>query len=173
MRPSGASFKRKARTTSIRLATTMGNAPLTFDRPVKAVFSADGSTAYVLNCGPECGGTTAGRDFTPLPVASSSSTSASYSGTLPAQPPPLPHEARPPTTAVTRTLPIAGGASNAILDSATMYVVGQQPQTIGGQVFYGGNLTVLNLVSGPTNGWATASSPVSISDGQPGAPSAV
>jgi hypothetical protein len=26
-----------------------------FDRPVNAVFSADGSTAYVLNCGPECG----------------------------------------------------------------------------------------------------------------------
>lgn len=25
-----------------------------FDRPVYAVFSADGSTAYVLNCGPEC-----------------------------------------------------------------------------------------------------------------------
>jgi hypothetical protein len=34
-------------------------APLTFDRPVKAVFSADGGTAYVLNCGPECGGTKA------------------------------------------------------------------------------------------------------------------
>src|ERR1035438_5970724 len=32
-------------------------APLVFDRPVKAVFSADGGTAYVLNCGPECGGT--------------------------------------------------------------------------------------------------------------------
>ena len=34
-------------------------APLVFDRPVKAVFSADGSTAYVLNCGPECGGSSA------------------------------------------------------------------------------------------------------------------
>ena len=34
-------------------------APLTFDRPIKALFSADGGTAYVLNCGPECGGTTA------------------------------------------------------------------------------------------------------------------
>ena len=33
-------------------------APLTFDRPVKAVFSADGSTAYILSCGPECGGVT-------------------------------------------------------------------------------------------------------------------
>jgi hypothetical protein len=26
-----------------------------FDRPVNAVFSADSSTAYILNCGPECG----------------------------------------------------------------------------------------------------------------------
>jgi hypothetical protein len=30
-----------------------------FDRPVNAVFSSDGSTAYVLNCGAECGGTQA------------------------------------------------------------------------------------------------------------------
>jgi DNA-binding beta-propeller fold protein YncE len=30
-----------------------------FDRPVNAVFSADGSTAYVLNCGPQCGSGTA------------------------------------------------------------------------------------------------------------------
>jgi hypothetical protein len=32
----------------------------TFDKPVWAVFSADGSTAYVMNCGAECGGTAAG-----------------------------------------------------------------------------------------------------------------
>jgi hypothetical protein len=30
-----------------------------FDRPVWAVFSGDNSTAYVLNCGPQCGGTQA------------------------------------------------------------------------------------------------------------------
>jgi hypothetical protein len=40
------------------------NSPLTatvtgFDRPVNAVFSNDGNTAYVLNCGPQCGGTQA------------------------------------------------------------------------------------------------------------------
>jgi DNA-binding beta-propeller fold protein YncE len=27
-----------------------------FDRPVYAVFSSDGTTAYIMNCGPECGG---------------------------------------------------------------------------------------------------------------------
>jgi hypothetical protein len=31
-----------------------------FDHPVWATFSNDDSTAYILNCGPECGGTTAG-----------------------------------------------------------------------------------------------------------------
>jgi hypothetical protein len=30
-----------------------------FDRPVNAIFSTDGSIAYVLNCGAECGGTQA------------------------------------------------------------------------------------------------------------------
>jgi hypothetical protein len=30
-----------------------------FDRPVNAVYSSDGSVAYVLNCGPQCGGTQA------------------------------------------------------------------------------------------------------------------
>jgi len=32
---------------------------LTFDKPVWAAFSSDGATAYVMNCGPQCGGTTA------------------------------------------------------------------------------------------------------------------
>jgi DNA-binding beta-propeller fold protein YncE len=46
------------------LLVNTGNNPVTvtvpgFDRPVYAVFSADGSTAYVMNCGPECGGTRA------------------------------------------------------------------------------------------------------------------
>jgi hypothetical protein len=30
-----------------------------FDRPVNAVYSGDGTVAYVLNCGPQCGGTQA------------------------------------------------------------------------------------------------------------------
>jgi hypothetical protein len=46
----------------------------TFDKPVWAVFSADGSTAYVMNCGPECGGTAAGIvrvDLTQTPPVAS------------------------------------------------------------------------------------------------------
>ena len=34
--------------------------PATFDRPIGAVFDPSGTTAYILNCGPECGGSIAG-----------------------------------------------------------------------------------------------------------------
>jgi hypothetical protein len=34
--------------------------PATFDRPISAVFDPSSTTAYILNCGPECGGITAG-----------------------------------------------------------------------------------------------------------------
>ena len=41
--------------------TAAGATPVPgFDHPIFAVFTSDDSTAYVLNCGPECGGTTAG-----------------------------------------------------------------------------------------------------------------
>jgi hypothetical protein len=46
-------------TTSYALRTVTLAAPA-FDHPVWAAFSSDDSTAYVLNCGPQCGGTTAG-----------------------------------------------------------------------------------------------------------------
>jgi hypothetical protein len=48
-----------------------------FDHPVGAVFSSDGHTAYILNCGPECGGIQAsvtpfdinsGTSLSPIPV---------------------------------------------------------------------------------------------------------
>jgi hypothetical protein len=42
------------------LPGTAPTIPVTFDRPVSAVFTSDDSTAYILNCGVECGGTTAG-----------------------------------------------------------------------------------------------------------------
>jgi hypothetical protein len=38
-----------------------------FDRPVWGVFSADGSTAYIMNCGPECGGPPSGSVASPCP----------------------------------------------------------------------------------------------------------
>jgi len=138
-------------------------APLVFDRPTKAVFSADGSTAYVLNCGPECGGTTASISL--LPVAPLIFPLGQQSGLLPCNASPC---SRPPAVPIT-TIPIPGGASNALVTTTTMYVVGQRQMPDG---YFGGFLTVLNLTNNtvvPSTG--SSPNPVSISDGIPGATS--
>jgi hypothetical protein len=125
--------------------------PLNFDRPVKAIFSADGGTAYVLSCGPECGGSKS--SVTPIPTAPLIFLTGQQSGNL-------------PTTAAlaSSTINVPGGASNALLDSSTLYVVGQQKMPDG---LFGGHLTVVTL---PTNTTAASvSAPISISDGAPGA----
>ena len=143
---------------------------LTFDRPVKAVFSEDGGTAYVLSCGPECGGTTA--SVSPLPVAPMIFLVGEESGLLPTQ-----------SALNASTIATPGGASNALVDSSTMYVVGQcaaaqtltssqQPQCVasGQQTatsLFTGMLTVVTLPTASTPIAATA--PLPISDGAPGA----
>jgi hypothetical protein len=76
-----------------------------FDRPAWAVFSSDGATAYVMNCGPECGGTAASVvaiDMTQNPPA--------ISTTIP-------------------SVPVAA-ASVGIISGATLYVAGT-PLTSG------------------------------------------
>jgi hypothetical protein len=128
-------------------------APLTFDRPVKAIFSADGGTAYVLNCGPECGGTKS--SVTPIPTAPLIFLTGQQSGRLPTT---------PTGQMVSSTINVPGGASNALLDSSTMYVVGQEKMPDG---LFGGHLTTVTL---PTNmAPASVSAAVSISDGATGA----
>ena len=124
-------------------------APLSFDHPTKAVFSSDGSTAYILSCGPECSGTSSG--YTAAPVAPMLFLQGQASGLLPT------------TSALANaTVAIPGGATNALVSSSTMYVVGQQPQQVNGQTLFGGHLTVVNLASNTITGSA------SISDGTPG-----
>lgn len=142
-------------------------APLTFDRPVKAVFSPDGSTAYVLSCGPECGG--ASSSVSLLPVSPLIFLLGKNSGLLPCN---LPAVAACPNANAKPmvNIPVPGGASNALIDTSAsnrMFVVGQSPQTINGQILFGGNLTQVNLSNN------TAGSPVAISDGQPGAMSRI
>ncbi|MGH9644760.1 MAG: hypothetical protein ACRD3Q_20340, partial [Terriglobales bacterium] len=41
-----------------------------FDRPVQAYFNPDDSTAYIVNCGPECGGTQATASIQPFDLTS-------------------------------------------------------------------------------------------------------
>jgi hypothetical protein len=101
--------------------------PGTFDRPTKAVFSADGTTAFVLNCGPECGGNQASISL--LPVA----------GIIIQSGAPVPPGA---PSAVTATIPVPGGATNALQNGNLLYIAGQQPQTDG---FFAGFLSILDL----------------------------
>lgn len=113
-----------------------------FDHPVKAVFSPDGTTAYVVNCGPECGGTTAG--LTTIPITASTLNAGSYGASgiaLTAQ----------------SNIPIPNGATDAIFNGTTLYVSGQQYQASSG--LYAGYLSILNT---PGN---TVSATYSISDG--------
>jgi hypothetical protein len=101
--------------------------PGNFDRPTKAVFSADGTTAFVLNCGPECGGTQASISF--LPVA----------GIIIQSGAPVPPGA---PSAVTATIPVPGGVTNALQNGNLLYIAGQQLQSDG---FFSGYLSILDL----------------------------
>ena len=137
-------------------------APLTFDRPVKAVFSNDGGTAYVLNCGAECGGTASSVSL--LPVGAMIFTQNQASGLLPCNQPsvaPCPNSKSSPYTSIS----VPGGASNALIDSSTMYVVGQQ--LLLSDNLFTGNLTLVNLTNN------TVGSAIPISDGAPGAMSRI
>ena len=100
--------------------------PGTFDRPAKAVFSADGTTAFILNCGPECGGVQASVSF--LPVA----------GIIIQSGAPVPPGA---PTAVTATVPIPGGDTDAIQNGSLLYLAGQQLQPDG---YFAGYLSILD-----------------------------
>lgn len=131
--------------------------PLTFDRPVKGIFSEDGNSIYVLNCGPECGGNASSVSV--LPTAPFNVQDGEQSGTVPTQ------------AAVTaKTVKVPGGASNALETPAgsnnvdTLYVLGEGSKTgtlAAGQLF-SGFLTPINLTN------LTAAAPISVSDSAPG-----
>ena len=117
--------------------------PGTFDRPIGAYFSTDGSSAYVLNCGIECGGGgNGGAGVSFLPQGSL---------TINVIPTSVPYPA-----AVTNTVPIPGGVTTALSDGTTLYLAGQQLQPDG---LFAGRLTLLNLNT------LTAGAPIPISDG--------
>jgi hypothetical protein len=124
-----------------------------YDHPINATFSLDGNTAYVLNCGPECGGTTASVSF-----LQQSSLDINLVPTVD----PLSAGAPSPLTSlpVANPIPIPGGATAALSDGTNLYISGQSLQSSGAYSgLFGGNLTLLNLSS------YTAGAPISISDG--------
>ncbi len=112
----------------------------TFDHPSGAYFSTDGTTVYILNSGPEYGGTTASVTFLqlgPLNV-----------NTIPT--------AAPDASAFIANVPVPGGVTAAISDGTTLYVSGQQRQPDG---LFTGRLTTIDLAS------RTITGTYSISDG--------
>ena len=117
--------------------------PGNYDRPTGAIFSLDGSNAYVLNCGAECGGgANGGSGFSVIPQA------------------PLNINLIPTSTpypnVVTQTVSVPGGVTDMISDGTYLYAAGQQLQPNG---LFAGNLTMIPLAT------MTPAGPVSISDG--------
>jgi hypothetical protein len=89
-----------------------------FDHPVWGVFSSDDTTAYILNCGPECGGATAG--VTVLDLI---------------------------TNTVGTAIPLpGGGATMGLLSGNTLYVGGTPPGTACGSDTSAANCGTLNLI---------------------------
>ena len=131
--------------------------PLTFDRPVKGVFSEDGNSIFVLNCGPECGGNASSVSI--LPTAPFNVQDGEQSGSVPTQ-----------AALTAKTIQTPGGASNALETPGgpsnvdTLYVLGEGSTTgtlAAGQLF-SGFLTPINLTND------TAAAPISVSDSAPG-----
>jgi hypothetical protein len=111
-----------------------------FDHPVGAYFSADGTTAFVLNCGPECGGT-------------ASSVTYLQPGTLEFNNIPT---AVPDASAYLNQVMVPGGVTDALSDGVTLYLSGQQLQPDG---LFAGNLSTIALATNTVTG------KYSISDG--------
>jgi hypothetical protein len=107
-----------------------------FDHPVWAVFTSDDTTAYVLDCGPECGGTTAG--VTPVSLNTN-------------------------TAGPTVSLPGAG-ATIGLLNGSTLYVAGTPPGTACGAGTAAPTCGTLETVD-ISSMTVTSSSPTLITDG--------
>jgi len=116
--------------------------PGNFDRPAGAYFSPDGSTAFVLNSGPEMGGTTASVSY--IPTAGITTTS---------------FPTGPITSPVTATVPVPGGVTVALSDGVTLYTAGSQLQ---GDGLFAGRLSLIDIAS------QTVKATYNISDGTHG-----
>lgn len=121
----------------------------TLNRPSDAYFSLDGSTAYVINCGTECGGTTPAT----LPGSTASITPFA-SGLLTVNN--IPSTASPSVAVDSPSIAIPGGVTTMISDGTNLYLAGQQLQADGR---FAGRLTVMPLAT------QVPGTPVSISDG--------
>ena len=99
-----------------------------FDHPVSGVFSADDATAYILNCGPECGGSAASVSVVDLATAT-----------------------------ITSNIPVSA-ATKGLISGNTLYVAGTAPGTACGAGTIAtscGTLTFIDLGSVAVTGSTT------------------
>jgi len=94
-----------------------------FDKPVSAVFTADGTKAFILNCGPECGGTAASVTLVDLTTT-------------------------PPTPGTPVPVP---AATVGLLSGTTLYVAGTPSGTVGALAGRISVLDTTALANGPTS----------------------
>jgi hypothetical protein len=144
--------------------------PGNFDHPSNAYFSLDGTTAYVLNSGPELGGTTASVSV--IPQSQLVNTLYVTSPEAPSGYQTTPITANSPSP-VTKQILTPGGVTTAISDGTTLYLAGQSQYvvssngttttgtnpTVGSNPLFAGYMTTINQA---TN---TITAAYSISDG--------
>ncbi len=133
-----------------------------YDRPANVTFSLDGSTAYVLNSGPENAGNTASVTF--LQMGPLNINNVPTVDPLCGDPghPSCPAGTTSPLTTlpVPNPVPVPGGATVGISDGTNLYLAGQQLQTSGTYSgLFAGYLSLLNLTT------YTVGAPISIADG--------
>jgi hypothetical protein len=125
----------------------------TYDHPANVTFSLDGSTAYVLNSGPENAGTTASVTFLQMGALNINNV-PTINPLDPSAPSPLSQ------LPVANPIPVPGGATVGISDGNYLYLAGQQLQTSGPYAgLFAGYLSLLNLST------YTVGAPISIADG--------
>ena len=111
-----------------------------FDRPIGAYFSLDGTSAYVLNCGQECGGTTSSVTYLQQGVLQNNHIPTTI----------------PDTSSFITQVLVPGGATALSRTGPRSTSAGQQLQPDG---LFAGNLTTISLATNTVTG------KYSISDG--------
>jgi hypothetical protein len=111
-----------------------------FDRPTGAYFSLDGNSAYIFNCGQECGGNTSSVTYLQQGVLEYNNIPTTV----------------PDASAFATQVLVPGGVTAAVSNGTTLYVSGQQLQPDG---LFAGNLSIINLATNTVTGQ------YSISDG--------
>ena len=106
--------------------------PATYDRPTGVYFSLDGTTAYVLNCGPECGGATAS-----VTLLQQGPLNNNVIPSSPTQPSPM-----------IANVPVPGGVTTALSDGTTLYLAGQSHNVISSNGTTVGAVNPLGLFAG-------------------------